>query len=329
MCRLCAAVVGAGLFENFGQAKILWRPEEKRTKPVAHVLREDFFNWVTGPYEWRDDLERVQLFAFLLIEVHRFVLLHEAAHVLHEHGARDGDRMLGTVVDGGASFASDEAAAANSMARELVADAEAFHLHFRLLEHRFAQPADEMALLLHEKLVGTPRARLRLTLLAAYMVFQILDHRDWSIKTARLRSHPPAPFRMKAIYATAVDLKHPELPLEVLTEEIVTAGMLGSFVVDVALDRFPQLGWMRQVDGPDFDLMFLRIYENMEKWADPSRLRSAKRRVPVSRQTHEPTKNAGHIVDELRRLMRRSFVGNAILHPGSGRQTGSAFTDRQ
>lgn len=275
MCRLCAAVVSSGMFVNFGEATIAWKPEEETTKPVAHALRNDFFDWVGGYYPWRDDPERLQLFVFLLTEVHRFVLLHEAAHILHQHGRSEPGNVLGTVVDGGVPLEPDEATAADKMARELVADAEAFHLHFRLLDARFAAPDDEMAKLLHEKLVSSPRERLRMTLVAAFMVFQLLDYREWSIETARRRSHPPAPFRMKAIYATASELKHPDLSRDVIDDEIIAARLLGTMVVDIALDRLPQLGWMRQVDGAEFDLMFARIYEDMHKWADPSRLQSA------------------------------------------------------
>ncbi|MES2443999.1 MAG: hypothetical protein V4574_14310 [Pseudomonadota bacterium] len=276
MCRLCAAIVGAGVFIKFGNPTISWTPEEAKPKPIANALENDFFDWKDGYIPWRDDPERQQLFAFLLIQTHRFVLLHEAAHILHRHSGGGSGKALGSVVDGGAPLEQDEAVAATKMARELIADTEAFHLHFRLLEHRFSEePQDEMAKLLHEKLVGTPRERLRMTLLAAFLVFQILDHREWSIETARLRSHPPAPFRMKAIYATAVELKHPRLSLREIREEIVYARYLGSVVVDIGLNRLPQLGWLKQVDGPEFDTMFGRIYDEMHKWADPSRLQSA------------------------------------------------------
>lgn len=275
MCRLCAAVVGSGVFLKFGNPTVSWTPEEEKTKPVAHALKHDFFDWEKGYYPWRNDPERLQLFVFLLIQVHRFVLLHEAAHILHNHGGSEPANILGTVVDGGAPLEPNEAAAANNMARELIADAEAFHLHFKLLEHRFAEPGDEMAKLLNAKLVGSPPERLRMTLIAAFMVFQILDYREWSIETARLRSHPPAPFRMKAVYATALELKHPDLTLEMISDEIVHARLLGTMVVDIGLDRFPQLGWINQVDGMEFDELFGRIYQNMHKWADPTRLKSA------------------------------------------------------
>jgi len=279
MCRLCAAIVDSGVFTNFGNPTVFWKPEVEKTKPVAEALKHVFFDWTKGYYPWRSDPKRLQLFAFLLIQVNRFVLLHEAAHILHNHGGSKPGNILGTVVDGAAPPELDEVTAANKMARELIADGEAFHLHFRLLEQRFAEPEDEMAKLLNSKLVGSPRERLRMTLISAFMVFQILDYREWSIETARLRSHPPAPFRMKAIYATAVDLKHTGLSPDTIEDEIVQARILGTMVVDIALNRFPQLGWIKKVDGREFDAMFSLIHENMHKWADPTRLRSASTRT--------------------------------------------------
>ncbi|MEK7453679.1 MAG: hypothetical protein AABZ76_02060 [Pseudomonadota bacterium] len=274
LCRLCAAIVGAGVFIKLGNPSVEWTPETGAAS-VRSTLDSEPFRWSPAFIPWHGDEERVQLFLFLLVQAHRFVLLHEAGHILHRHGPSAEPRGHGAIIDGRESSEADEAAAASSMARELVADAEAFHLHFQLLDHQFAQAAGEpMGALLAEKLVGTPRERLRMTLLSAFLIFQILDYRTWSIETARLRTHPPAPFRVKAIYATAVDLKHPGITQQELIEEIGYARLLGSVVVDVGLNRLPQLSWLNQVDGTEFDELFLRIYAEMHKWADPALLKS-------------------------------------------------------
>lgn len=271
MCRLCAAIVGAGVFIKLGNPPVNCVPDYGESKSAKALLDRDFFRWDDEYAPWRKDSERQQLFAFLLIQTHRFVLLHEAGHILHGHGWRSERTSLGSVIDGPVPPEADEAAAISSMARELVADAQAFHFHFRLLEEHFAREGmDEMTELLREKLVGSPRERLRMTLLAAFLVFQLLDYREWSFESARLRSHPPAPFRMKALYATALELNHSDMPSEVLKEEVEYASLLGSVVVDVGLNRLPQIKWINQVDGPEFDRLFARIHAQMHKWADPS-----------------------------------------------------------
>lgn len=273
MCRLCAAVVGAGMFIKFGNPEVKWSPELVPPETVADALGGGFFHWSDAYAPWRADPERLQLFVFLLVQVHRFVVLHEAAHIVHGHGVLRADGSMDTMIDGESRAAEEEAGALDSQARELVADAEAFHLHFRLLEHEFSAPdLDPMRELLAQKLVPTPRERLRATLLSAFMVFQLLDRRRWSLKTARLSTHPPAPFRLKAIYGAALKLKHPEIDGRALEDEVLYSSYLGSAVVDIGLNRLPQLHWLRSVEGEEFDELFARIHARMSNWAGASRI---------------------------------------------------------
>jgi len=275
MCRLCAAVVNAGMFPEFGSATTRWKPEMVLPESVATSLKDDFFHWSDAYCPWRLDGDRQLLFAFLLCQVNRFVVLHEAAHILHRHGLRLPFPGPSVRPPSANKPKAPNTSPMASQARELIADSQAFHLHFGLLEQEFTSASlDEMRQLLAKKLVATPQARLRITLLAAFMVFQMLDSGSWTIESARLSSHPPAPFRMKAIYATAIDLKHPGISAPELVEEIRQARFLGSAVVDIGLNRFPQLGWLLKVNGKEFDELFADIYAEMSAWADPDLLRS-------------------------------------------------------
>jgi hypothetical protein len=276
MCRLCAAIVDAGLFIKFGDPKVEWTPEQSPPKGVVEVLEDQIFHWSDGFSPWRTDPERHQLFAFLLMQMHRFVLLHEAGHILHRHGVRDAAGEIQSMLDGDSTIKNDEAAAIASMARELVADAEAFHLHLGLLDHEFGTGrSGGMVGLLSSKLVGTPRERLRMTFLAAFLVFQVLDGSGWKYKPMHLRTHPPAPFRMKAIYAAAVSSNFQGISPQEVLEEISLSQYMGSVVVDIGLNRWPQLNWLKQVEGLEFDALFERIYHEMPKWADLKRFSDA------------------------------------------------------
>lgn len=273
ICRLCAAIVDAGIFVSLGNPKVEWEPHPLNSRPIAHMLESSPFSWEAQRLAWRENPEREQLFGFLVLQTHRFVLLHEAAHILHNHGNRSRDLC---VVDGAIASEETEAEAISSMARELVADAQAFHWHLDLLAARFAdEEQDPMGDLLRRKIVQGPREWLRMTLLSAHLVFQLLDHRPMgSIEDVRLRSHPPAPFRVKAIYATALELVRADLPRSEIEEEVKFARFLGSAVVDIGMNRFPQIHWLNSVNGAEFDALFVDIYGEMSRWADPALLRN-------------------------------------------------------
>lgn len=224
----------------------------------------------TGPYvPWMSDGERQIVFAYLLVSMSRFVVLHEIGHIGYAHGGRavGSPTRLTAIIDGEATDEAERRAAITSQAKEIAADGFAFNMHLQLQDAELGvTDLDPMRRLLADKLIGTPRLRLRWTLLSAYLVFQLLDRRKWNIKTARLATHPPAPFRAKCLYAAALELKRADLPQSEIVEEVAVARKLGSAVLDVGLQRFPNLLWVDQVQGEAFDEMFMELYAELHDW---------------------------------------------------------------
>ena len=270
MCRLAGAIVTAGVFVNFGDANPNWAPRVENTEAtVEGQLRPDRFVWNPAYVPWMADEERQIIFCYLLLSLSRFVVLHEVAHIGLGHGRPLGpsQEALDAIVDGKDPLEGDRAAAVRSQAKEIAADSWALNALLDYQDAEFAtDEPDLMRKILASKLMGTPRLRLRWSLLTAFLVFQILDRHVWTSETARLASHPPAPFRVKNLYATALELRRADLPYAELEEEVGVAQTMGSVIRDVGLNRLPNLRWVNQVDGPDFDSMFFEIYEQLPDW---------------------------------------------------------------
>lgn len=270
MCRLANLLVSAGIFVDFGDTEPKWSPNlENSIASVEDQLRGEPFRWHRAYVPWMSDGERWIIFAYLLVSMSRFVVLHEIGHIGYMHGRRTlgSAVMLTAIVDGEGTDEAERRAAISSQAKEIAADGFAFNTHLQLQDAEFCgTDLDPMRLLLADKLVGTPRLRLRWTLLSAYLVFQLLDRRKWSIETARLATHPPAPFRVKCLYAAALELKRPGLSESEIFEEVANARMLGSAVLDVGLKRFPDIFWLNQVDDEAFDEMFMELYAELHDW---------------------------------------------------------------
>ena len=270
MCRLANLLVSAGIFVDFGDTEPSWAPElENSVVPARDQILDEPFKWHSAYTPWMEDGERQVIFAYLLISMSRFVLLHEIGHIGYGHSRQSPEQpaLLSAIIDGDPTDEEDRRAAIISQAKEIAADGFAFRTHLKLQGAEFSiSPLDPMRQLLADKLIGTPRLQLRWTLLSAYLVFQILDRRTWSVEKARLATHPPAPFRIKSLYAAALNLKLPDLPESEIIEEISAAQALGSAVLDVGLKRFPDMFWLNRVSGEVFDKMFLDIYGELHHW---------------------------------------------------------------
>ncbi|MEQ8393688.1 MAG: hypothetical protein RIC85_02280 [Gammaproteobacteria bacterium] len=270
ICRLANVLVSAGIFVGFGDTEPSWRPNlENSAASVEEQLRDEPFRWHRAYVPWMDDSERQMIFAYLLVSMSRFVVLHEIGHIGYAHGRRalGSPALLTAIVDGEGTDEAERRAAITSQAKEIAADGFAFNTHLQLQDAELGiTDLDPMRRLLADKLIGTPRLRLRWTLLCAYLVFQLLDRRKWSLETARLATHPPAPFRVKCLYAAALELNRPNLPKSEITEEVVVARTLGSAVLDVGLQRFPNLLWLDQVGGEAFDKLFMELHGELHDW---------------------------------------------------------------
>ncbi len=270
MCKLASVLVGQGIFVNFGNTETNWSPNlENSMSSVEGQLRNEQFRWHRAYTPWMEDCERQFIFAYLLASMSRFVVLHELGHIGYAHGRRapgSASTMI-EIIDGESTDAAAHRTAITSQAKEIAADGFAFNTHLRLLEAELSgTDLDPMRRLLADKLVGMPRLRLRWTFLCAYLVFQILDRRQWSIETARLASHPPAQFRVKCLYAAALELKCPLLPENEIVEEVSVAQTLGSAILAVGMQRFPDMFWLDRVQGEAFDEVFKELHEELHNW---------------------------------------------------------------
>lgn len=270
MCQLANMLISAGIFAGFSDTEPSWSPDlQNSSVSVENQLRGEPFKWHPAYVPWIDDGERQIIFTYLLTSMSRFVVLHEIGHIAYMHGRRElgSAEMMTAILDGEGTDDVKRRAAIVSQAKEIAADGFAFNTHLNLQDAEFGMTdLDPMRRLLADKLVGTPRLRLRWTLLCAYLVFRLLDRRKWSIETARLATHPPAPFRVKCLYAAALDLKRPNLPESDIVEEVSVAQTLGSAVLDVGLKRFPNLFWLNQVDDEAFNEFFMDIYAELHDW---------------------------------------------------------------
>ena len=229
-------------------------------------LAADRFVWNSAYLPWITDAERMQLFVFLVTSMARFVVLHELGHIHLGHGHTDG-QPLAMIVDGDVADTDARRKAIVSQAKEIVADSYALNAHLHMLNAEYDKPdLDAMRQLLRNKMLASPRARLRATLLSAFLIFQLLDRHSWTTETAMLASHPPAPFRLKSLYATALELKLAQLPEQEIIEEISIAQYLGHAVLSVGLSRLPDVSWLQAVEGPEFNAQFDEIFAEMPNW---------------------------------------------------------------
>jgi hypothetical protein len=277
ICRFCAKLIGAGTFVSFGSANEPdWKPTIAQSiKPIQDLIRDEPFRWLPAYIPWIEDDERLQIFGFLSITIHRFVVLHELGHIVFRHSERAGG-VVQPVVDGKAQDLPDRSSAITSQAREIAADTYALNKLCRLFEAEYESPnLDPMRQLLKAKLMGTPRERLRMAMFAAFSVFQILDRRNWSLDQAMRASHPPAPARVKAVYATVLEMKLPGLTEDDLMQDIEIAHELSHAIISVSFDTFPNIYWLKQLENPDFNQFMIKVVE-----AVPQHMRSDKQPSP-------------------------------------------------
>ena len=272
LCKLAAQLVTAGVFVAFGSAKPEWRPEKDLGLSMVekHLAANDFI-WSSAYIPWINDAERQQLFAFLVSSLTRFIVLHELGHIQFGR-SRANEKQLPMNIDGDATDEDERRNAIISQAKEVIADSYAFNAHLRLLNTEYeSTDLDSMRDLLFAKMLPSPRMRLRATLLSAFLVFQLLDRHYWTIQSALLATHPPAPFRMKSLYAAALNLKLSELPEKEIIEEVSVASILGNAVLSVGFNFFPNFDWLKTIEGEAFDSQFNEIFARMQKWNSAQR----------------------------------------------------------
>lgn len=232
------------------------------------LLKDKEFKWDRLCLPWIEEDERVTLFFFLVISMLRFIVLHELGHIYYGHGRTDEGRLM-MIVEGNSSKEDTRRKAIVSQAKEIIADSFALGKYFLLLNGEYdSSNIDTMRKLIRDKMLNSPRMRLRAILISAFLVFQLLDRNNWTNKAAKLATHPPAPFRMKALYATALELKFPKLPENEIIEEISLANTLGDAILSIGLNVYPNHYWLESIEGKEFDSHFHAIHKEMANWQE-------------------------------------------------------------
>ena len=267
LCKLTASMVSSGLYPAVGASSLAaWEPDIKNNLlSVRGSLEEGTFNWSDGP-SWARDPDRLELFFQILRTMVRFVVLHETGHLWHRHGERhrQGHRIE---VDSNSPNRLPQEKALESQARELLADQFAFRLLIQGQHGEnqgvFANPSADN---LRCTLLRSPRDEIAFYLLVVYFYFYAVDRLDWSVGDAHLYSHPPAPFRLKALIADLFEFGALGVQQEECKSVISDACLVANAAVATTFRRFPDMNWMESMADPHLYEHFTNLCREIPKW---------------------------------------------------------------
>jgi hypothetical protein len=94
----------------------------------------------------------------------------------------------------------------------------------------------------------------------------MMDRNDWYSENIFRLTHPPAPFRLKNLFALTLEngisnLSEDEVGL-LLKEQCFACSAL----VSVVYNQYPRLNWFEEVGSPRFNELFAALYEEFPKW---------------------------------------------------------------
>lgn len=274
LCRLASVVARSGVFPAMkGDVEPEWNPEIRRSLKTPRELLEETvpFDWTMESIGWNQAGERQILFYAVLALSYRFVVLHEAGHIVNDHQPRrrihGADALL---VDRPGPRMLDPEEAVRSQAREIIADGFAFLHTIETFNNELTNGSHlEMAQIIRERLTPDTPTLIRFTLTVIFLYFRLSDRLDWQSLPFQRFSHPPAPFRMKALFALLYEAKPLGIDEGGAASIIREAMASGDALMSVALNVFPQPDWIKQISTPAHDLHFERIYEQCPNWSGP------------------------------------------------------------
>ncbi len=273
LCRLSAQIVSKGVMLNMGSMpEPEWAPEAKRSLASAReLLGETPFDWSIESAEWAGDGERVMLFYMLLSTMFRYVVLHELGHIASDHIRRHlavdpNATMIVDTVKPLDPITPDEAIP--SQACEVIADTYALTMLIDVVNFELEEKKDlEMTKIVREKLCPGEYGTVRFVLLSIYLFFRILDRDDWAGINLDTVSHPPSPFRLKAVLASFCEqspLGMTEDEVSSIIRETIAAG---DAIMSVTLNCYPNPDWLNRINSEEYDTHFARLYEEFPKWS--------------------------------------------------------------
>lgn len=272
LCRLASVVAASGVFPAMeGDIEPSWTPDIERSLRTPRELLEERqpYDWALESIGWKEAGDRQILFYCVLSLSFRFVVLHEVGHIINDHGrrrARSGSAALLIDRPGPKLLATDEAI--QSQARELIADGFAFKHTIETFDGEISNQSHlELAQIVRERLAPDAQSLISFVLSVIYLYFRLSDRADWQSVPVNQLSHPPAPFRMKALCALLHEKKL--LGIDEAAAEKIISGTIasGDALTSVMLDIFPQPEWLKQITTPAHDRHFGEIYQQFPSWS--------------------------------------------------------------
>jgi hypothetical protein len=272
LCRLAAVVAASGVFPAMkGDVEPDWRPEIGRSiQTPRHLLEEGVpFDWAMESIGWKEAPDRQILFYAVLTLSFRFVVFHELGHVVNDHCRRRTAANMGALlVDRPGPRLVAPELGVPSQAREIIADGFALMRTIESFDKELSNGGHlELAQVIRERLAPDDLSLIRFVLSVIFIYFRVSDRSDWQTLPIDQLTHPPAPFRMKALLALLYDNKPLGIDEETASGIIRDTMTGGDALMSVMFNIFPQRHWFEQISKPVHDRHFTRIYEECPKWS--------------------------------------------------------------
>lgn len=270
LCRLASKAAASGVFPAMvGGNEPHWKPDIDRSLQLPRDLLEEGkpFDWQAESLTWIEYPERQMLFIMILNVLFRFVAYHELGHIWNDHSLRRMGKAANFCVDAVGGDRPDTKGSIASQAREIIADSFAFKRTIEVLHRELDLKAElEMTKIVRKKLLPDRDAIAEFVLTIIFLYFRVSDLSGWHSHARDTLTHPPAPFRAKALAAALLEHRHLDIS-EASAGLAVQKAVLGSnALISVMLGVYPNLKWLDSVSGPDDDLHFRKIYDEIPRW---------------------------------------------------------------
>lgn len=271
LCRLAATAAQSGVFPAFeGPVKARWMPTAERLVQMPRTLLDEGvpFDWKSETASWITHPERQMLFLVILSILFRFVTYHEAGHLWYDHGRRrSGGEHASIFIDRTEPSEVSSPGAIASQAREIIADSFALERTIKVLERELRLKAElEMTKILRAKLLADEKAITGFVLTMVFLYFRVSDRSNWHAVSMDTLSHPPAPFRAKAVAAALLEHRHLSISKEAAESAVRSAAAGSEAILSVMLGIYPNLRWLDDVSTSEFDKHFNKIYDEIPQW---------------------------------------------------------------
>ncbi len=272
LCRIAAVAAGKGVFPDMeGEIELGWEPDVLRSLQTPRELLSEGvqFDWVMESIGWKQAPERQILFYLILDILFRFVVFHELGHLQNDHGRRQKAQDLSPLfIDRLGPRLIDPADAIPSQAREIIADGYALEMTLKTLDTKLLQGAEfEMIQIIRKRLIPDNTALISFVLTIINLYFRTADRSDWEDLPINHLSHPPAPFRMKALFAHLVEQKPFNIDEMTAMSAVNNSRVSSDALMSVMLNIFPNPKWLNSISTSAHDYHFAQLYEELPRWS--------------------------------------------------------------